>query len=122
MGKSILGVVAGLVAWVAIATLAGLILRVAWSDYASVASTPPLFTLPMLIARLAIGAVATLAAGLIATRIAHASRTVRWIPGVVLLALFVPQHVRIWSDFPVWYYLTFLVSLVPLSWLGGSRR
>ena len=26
----------------------------------------------------------------------------------------------LWNKFPVWYHLTFLVSLVPLAYLGGQ--
>jgi hypothetical protein len=119
MSKSILGVVAGLMAWVAIITVAGLIMRASWPAYASVA-TAMTFTLPMLLARLSIGAVATLVTGLIATLIAPRSMLVRLIPGPILLALFIPEHIMLWHKFPVWYHLTFLLSLVPLTWAGGT--
>ena len=118
MGKSILGVVAGLFAFVALATLAGLILRASWPAYASVAS-PPSFTLPMLLARLSIGALATLATGAAARLVARSSR-VSLVAGAILVVLFVPQHIAIWPDFPVWYHLTFLTSLVPLALAGGT--
>ncbi len=119
MRKSILGVVAGLVAWLAIVTVAGLIMRASWPAYASVASAMT-FTLPMLLARLSIAAVATLATGLIATLIAPRSMLVRLVPGLILLALFIPEHIMFWHKFPVWYHLTFLLSLVPLTWGGGT--
>jgi hypothetical protein len=41
-------------------------------------------------------------------------------PGVILLIAFIPQHVMLWNTFPVWYHLTFLLSLVPLTYLGGT--
>ena len=119
MRKSILGVVAGLMVWMAIVTVVGLILRASWPAYASVA-TAMTFTLPMLLARLSIGAVATLACGLIATLIAPRSMRVRLIAGLILLALFIPQHILLWPKFPVWYHLTFLLSLVPLTSAGGT--
>jgi hypothetical protein len=44
---------------------------------------------------------------------------------VLLLVVFIPDHVRLWSIFPVWYHMTFLVTLVPLvvlgSWLARPR-
>ena len=40
-------------------------------------------------------------------------------PGLILLAVFIPQHIALWNNFPVWYHLTFLLSLVPLTYLGG---
>jgi len=119
MRKSIFAVVAGLIGWLAITTLAGLILRVSWPAYASVASAM-IFTLPMLLARLSVSAVATLAAGLIATRIRPRSIVVTVMPGVILLVLFIPQHIMLWHKFPIWYHLGFLSSLVPLTWAGGT--
>jgi hypothetical protein len=47
-------------------------------------------------------------------------------PGILMLVLFIPQHMMLWEKFPVWYHLTFLLSLVPLTWVGahfaGWRR
>ena len=118
MVKSIHGVVAGLVAFMSVATVAGLILRGSWPAYASVAAALA-FTLPMLIARLSIGAVATVAAGLVTAAIARRSTRATLVTGLLLLLLFIPIHISLWPRFPVWYHLTFLISLVPLTLLGG---
>jgi hypothetical protein len=77
------------------------------------------FTLPMMIARLTIGAAATVAGGWTAAVIGR-STVARLAPEILLLAIFIPEHVSLWQKFPVWYHLTFLLSLVPLTWLGGS--
>jgi hypothetical protein len=118
MAKRILGVVAGLAAWVIVVIVAGTIMRLSWPAYASVADAMT-FTLPMMVARLSIGALATLATGMVTAAIDR-SVLVRVIPGVLLLIVFVPVHAMLWDKFPVWYHLTFLVSLVPLSYLGGT--
>lgn len=118
MTRSIVGIVAGLAIWLAIVMLAGLVFRSVWPEYARVAEAMT-FTLPMMMARLSISAVATLAMGLVTAAIAR-SMLVRLIPGVLLLAVFIPQHVMIWDRFPVWYHLTFLLSLVPLTYVGGT--
>jgi len=118
MGRVILGVVAGVVLFMVVATVAGLVMRASWPAYASVAASMA-FTLPMLIARLSIGAVATVAAGLVAAVIARRSTRAALTTGLLLLVLFIPQHIRLWPRFPVWYHLTFLVSLLPLTYLGG---
>src|SRR5262245_14385276 len=118
MVKGILGVVAGLAAWLIVATVAGLILRLSWPAYASVAAAMT-FTLRMLVARLSIGAVAALAAGLVTAAVARRSMRATLITGLLLLLVFVPDHLSLWAKFPVWYHLTFLVSLVPLTYLGG---
>ena len=119
MAKDILGVVAGLAVWIAIVSVAGLIMRSAWPEYASVASAMT-FTLPMMLARLAIGALATLGTGWVAAVVARRSMLARVTAGLLLVVVFVPQHIMLWNKFPVWYHLTFLVSLVPLAYLGGE--
>ena len=118
MARGILGVVAGLLTFVAVVAVAGIIMRGAWPEYAHVADAMT-FTLPMMIARLAIGALATIAAGLVTAAIAKRSTLVRLAPGLLLLVAFIPQHMMLWEKFPVWYHLTFLLSLVPLTYLGG---
>jgi len=119
MAKKILGVVAGLAVWIVVVTAAGAIMRLSWPAYARVADDM-IFTVPMLAARLSIGALATLAAGLVTTVIAPRSVLARLMPGVLLLIAFIPVHVSLWDKFPVWYHLTFLLSLVPLTYLGGT--
>ena len=118
MAKTTLGVVAGMAAWGIITSIAGLIMRGAWPEYASVADTMT-FTLTMLFTRLAIGAFATLTAGLVTAVIVRRSLLARLMPGALLLVVFIPVHISLWDKFPVWYHLTFLVSLVPLTYLGG---
>ena len=118
MAKSVVGVVAALVAWLGVVTVAGAALRSAWPAYAQVAEAMT-FTLPMMVARLSIGAVATLAAGWVATRVTHRF----WLalaPGLLLLLGFIPQHVMLWAKFPIWYHLTFLCTLLPLALAGGK--
>jgi hypothetical protein len=99
MTKNIVGVVAGLGVWVIVATVAGFIMRVSWPAYASVASAMT-FTLPMMIARLSIGAIATIAMGIVTAAIAQS--IVRLMPGVLMLVIFIPEHVMLWEKFRVW--------------------
>jgi hypothetical protein len=119
MSKKILGVVAGLIVWLVVVMVVGEIMRRSWPAYASVADAMT-FTLPMMIARLSIGALATLAAGLITALIVPKSTIAKLMPGVLLLIAFIPQHIMLWDKFPIWYHFTFLLSLVPLIWVGGA--
>jgi|SRR6187397_1014929 hypothetical protein len=118
MVKAIIANVAGLVAWIAVVAVAGVLMRSSWPAYSRVADEMT-FTLPMMLARLSIGALATLAAGWVTAAIVARPMLVRLMPGLVLLAAFIPQHIALWNNFPVWYHLTFLLSLVPLTYLGG---
>jgi hypothetical protein len=112
------GVVAGLVGWIVVVTVLNFGLRLWLPGY--VEAEPTLvFTLGMKIARLAIAVLSSIAAGAIVRVIAPASRWAPWIVGVVLLAMFLPEHVMIWQKFPAWYHLTFLVTLAPLVVLGA---
>ena len=117
MARNIIGVVAGLAVWLVILIAAGFIMRETWPAYATVAGTMT-FTLPMMIARLLIGAFATVLTGFVTGRIAK-SAVARLIPGVILLIVFIPQHVMLWDKFPIWYHLTFLLTLVPLTYVGN---
>ena len=117
MWRTIAGIIAGLVAWVVVVTVLNFGLR-AWLPGYVQAEPVMLFTLGMKIARLSIGALSSLAAGAV-VRIITRSSLAPWIVGLVLLALFVPDHIHIWNKFPVWYHLTFLVTLAPLVALGA---
>jgi hypothetical protein len=118
MGRNVLATIAALAVWVAIVSVLGRVLQVSWPEYARVAEAMT-FTLAMQMARLAIGAVATVAAGWTAALITR-SALARLAPGVLLLIGFIPVHLSLWDKFPVWYHLTFLLSLVPLT-LAGAR-
>ena len=121
MWRTVGSVVAGLVAWAVIATVFNFGLRVLLPGYH--AAEPTLqFTLAMKIGRLAMAALASIGAGAVVRAVAPASRVAPWIAGVLVLAMFVPIHVQIWSKLPVWYHLSFLLTIVPLFLLGASLR
>jgi hypothetical protein len=117
MRRTIAAIVAGFAAWVLLATVLNWGLRL-WLPGYSNAEPAMAFSLAMQIARLSIAALTSLAAGALVRVIAPASRLAPWILGLVLLLLFVPVHVSLWHKFPVWYHLTFLVTLAPLVFLG----
>jgi len=119
MARGTLGIVAGLAVWVIVVAVAGVIMRAAWPAYASVADAMT-FTLPVMVARLSLGAMATVVMGSVTTAISRRSMVATLLSGVVLFLAFIPEHISLWEKFPVWYHLTFLVSLVPLSYLGGA--
>jgi uncharacterized membrane protein YoaK (UPF0700 family) len=106
------------IAWVVVATVGNLILRVAWPAYAAVEAAMS-FTLAMLLARLALGALSSLCAGFVAARITRRNGTSVKVLAVLLLAVFVPVHYALWDRFPVWYHVAFLLSLLVLPVLGA---
>jgi hypothetical protein len=118
MWRTIGAIAAGIVAWALVVTILNFGLRLWLPGYVQVEHAL-LFTLPMKIARLSIAAITSLAAGAVARAIALASKWAPWIVGLIVLALFVPSHIHLWTRFPVWYHLTFLLTLVPLVVMGA---
>ena len=112
--KIVAAIIAGLVTWIIVASILNLPLRAWWPNYHE-AETAFSFTLGMKLARLALGAAASLCSGYVAAWIANGNRTggnVSWnpvagalyseslsdmgqVPGLVspnLPGLFVPAH------------------------------
>lgn len=111
-------VIGGLVAWMVIVTLLNFGIRAGIPGYHAAEPTFS-FTLPMMIARLGIAVLASLAAGAVVRRIAPGSAAAPLIVGGILLAMFVPIHIQIGIRLPLWYHLGFLVPLAPLVWAGA---
>lgn len=119
MKRAIFSVVAGLVVWALVASLLNRGLRAGLPGY--VLAEPTLtFTPGMKVARLILGALASLAAGATTGRIAPSRTGLPWVLGAIILAAFIPAHVQLWAKLPVWYHLVFLITLVPLVALGGA--
>ncbi|MGH6872816.1 MAG: hypothetical protein ACREHE_15040 [Rhizomicrobium sp.] len=123
MLRGILGAIAGVVTWFVAITVLGLALRYSWPDYAAVEKAMT-FTVPMMAARLAVSGIGSLTGGYVASLISRERLWAALGAGVILLVPFVPYHLTtaIWSKFPVWYHLTFFVSLPLLSVIGARFR
>src|SRR5215469_8547897 len=107
MKRSIFAFVAGLVLWMLVATVLNRVLRAGLPGYA-LAEPTMTFTLGMKLARLIVGALASLSAGAATGRIAPSRIVLPWVLGAIMLAAFIPLHVQLWAKFPVWYHLVFL--------------
>jgi hypothetical protein len=121
MWRTVSSVVVGLLVWGLVVTLLNFGLRAAIPDYRAAEATLR-FTLAMKAGRLIEAAAASLAAGAVVGWIAPTAKWASWAVGLVILAMFLPVHVKLWNTFPVWYHLAFLVPLVPLVVLGASLR
>ena len=118
MKRAVIAFIVGLLAWGVVVSLIDRVLRLSLAGYA--AAEPKLaFTLGMMTARLTMAAATSLAAGAVVGAIAPASKRTPWAVGLVLLAVFVPVHVGLWHQFPIWYHLAFLVPLAPLIAAGA---
>ena len=117
MLRLILGAVVGVVAWMAVVLGVSLLLRAVAPDIntAMIAHA----TTTAMAERLAVSFLGSLVAGYLAMLIARDGRA-PLLAGVLLLLCWGYFHVMvIWHQFPLWYHLTFFVSLPLLSILGG---
>lgn len=121
MWRTVAAIITGFVAWIVIVTILNFGLRLWLPGYVHAEPTM-LFTLSMKVARLSIAALTSVAAGALVRAVAPASRWAPWILGLILLVMFIPEHVHLWQKFPIWYHLTFLVTLAPLVALGAQLR
>jgi hypothetical protein len=113
------GVLVGAVTWIFAVAALGFVLREAWPQMAEIREMT-LLTVPMLFARLAVSALSSVAGGFAASLTSGEKVKASLGSGVLLLLVFVPYHTTIWHSFPVWYHLTFFVSLPVLGAAGGA--
>jgi hypothetical protein len=128
MKRTLLACLAGLLTWMVVVTVIDRVLRLSIPEYTTAEHTLQ-FTLVMKWARLVMAIVTSLAAGAVTRWIAALGAAGRrWAPlfvGSVVFAMFLPAHISIWSRFPVWYHLTFLLTIIPAVLAGAllaSRR
>lgn len=118
MKRPMLASLAGLLTWLVAVSLINRLLRLTMPGYTAAEHTLQ-FTLAMKCARLVMAIGTSLAAGAVTGWISRLSQWPPWIVGGVVLAMFLPVHITIWSKFPAWYHLTFLLTIVPAVVLGA---
>src|SRR5215469_17037620 len=118
MKRSIIACLAGLLTWIVVVSVINHVLRLSLPNYTAAEHTLQ-FTLAMKWARLLMAIVTSVAAGAVTSWIAQPSRWAPLIVGGVVLAMFLPLHIAIWSKFPAWYHLTFLLTIVPAVLVGA---
>jgi len=118
MKRSILACLAGLLTWIVVVTVIDRVLRLSLPNYAAAEKTLQ-FTLGMKWARLLMAIVTSVAAGAVTGWISRCGRWAPLIVGSVVLAMFLPAHIAIWSKFPAWYHLTFLLTIIPAVLAGA---
>lgn len=119
MGRSVGGVIVGMVVWFVVATLGNLALRAAWPDYALVEKAM-MFTLDMQFARLVLGAVSSLAAGYACAALSRRTLRPAMVLAALMLVIFLPVHYALRAAFPWWYHVVFLLSLMVLVPFGAT--
>jgi hypothetical protein len=127
MVRLLVGIVLGVVAWFVVSLGIAFALRAVSPGLSAQLAVHA--TVATLAGRLVISFVGSLIAGALAATVGGSRAAL--IAGIVLLAIFVPYHLfgsdmsgKIWTSYPLWYHLTFFVSLVALPIIGArfARR
>jgi hypothetical protein len=122
MIRATIAVIAGLFAWGICAVALNLLLRLTLPGYE--AAEPQMqFSTGMMLARLALpGGIPSIAAGFTGAWIAPGNGRVIAVLIGILLLVFIPAHYNLWTKFPLWYHVTFIGSLILLTWMGAKLR
>ena len=114
------GILAGLVAYAIFGKVGLYLLQVCWSDY-DLHSIDKSFTVPMLAARLFVGNIASIAAGVAATKMGDNKGKSAWVVGTLVFigAAYVHFMTITWTEYPLWYHLTYVLPIVPVIGLSG---
>ena len=119
MLRSTLAIIVAVVTWFVVATIGNWILRGLLPGYSAVEVSMN-FTLAMMICRLILGLVSSLGAGFVCAAIAGRTSVAPKIAAGIMVVLFLPVHYMLWTKFPVWYHLFFLLSLAPTMLIGAT--
>ena len=83
-----------------------------WPAYA-IASKDKSYTFEMLLSRLSVGILASVLAGIIATKVANDEGKTAWFVGVIVFCVAAYIHFfRVWTDYPVWYHFAYLIPIL----------
>jgi hypothetical protein len=119
VGRDIGAVIAGVAAWWLVAAVGYWLLSASSADYALAEPTAD-FTPTMLLARLLVGIVCSIVAGGTCGAVAGSESIAPAIVGGLLLILLVPIQYSVWDDFPNWYHIVFLGTVVPVVWRSAK--
>ena len=123
MVRGALGLVVGVILWMAVFYALAVGLALAWPDYALNGrnwTRQGVFTFTPLMAccNLAFWMIADIAAGWVTGRVTK-RREMIWTLAILLGIYLAVLHVAYWSRFPWWYNLGVIVPTVPAVILGG---
>ena len=117
--RIVLSLIVGLVVWFVVATVGNFVIR-SWVPGYVEAEPAMRFTLPMLLARLGLSAVSSVAAGLACGALLRPVPVAVGLFAALLVVFFIPVHYSLWAQFPLWYHVVFLASLAPFALLGAK--
>lgn len=122
MGKIILGVIVGFIVWTVIFVAGESVLRAISPNLAAPENAAIVDSTALLIGYLIRSIIASVLAGLTAAFIARENSRTPLILGIFLLIVGLLVQISSWNMLPIWYHLTFLILLIPMTLLGGKLK
>lgn len=122
MLRTILGIVVGFVVWFLIFAGVEPLVKVIAPSWTVQQGATYTGSVPILLAYLIRTIIASIVAGFTSVLVAKDNAKTPLILGIVLLLIGLPIHIIGWSTLPTWYHLIWLVSLVPMTVLGGKLK
>lgn len=118
MGRSILAVLAGFLAWSILWVVSNIVIAGAFPEaFAEDGSTQSVGLLALLLFD---SAAFSLLCGWLTGVVAKAKQVAHGVAlGVALLVVGIAVQAGYWDVLPIWYHLIFLVLLLPMATLGG---
>lgn len=132
MGRIVLGVVVGFIAWSIIwvggdealgSALPGWygVHKLAF-EKAAFNQTPWEADSAFLLFKLVHSIVTSLVSGYLAAFVANENRRTTLILGLLLLVVGIAVQAMVWNLIPIWYHVVFLILLIPMTILGGKFK
>lgn len=121
MGKIILGVIVGFVVWTFIWFLVDPIVRAFAPNIVPNQDLTNIQT-SFLVILLISSVICSIAAGFAAVSISKEHSKTTLYLGILLLLVGIFFEVMTWNLLPIWYHLTFLILLIPMTIFGGKLK
>ena len=121
MLRIIIGVVVGFIVWSILWVGFDAVLRAVWISYDESVKAMT-FSSTMLVIPLILSAIVSIISGFVAALISRENSKSSLILGILLLIVGIFVQMSVWDKIPLWYHLTFLILLIPMTILGGKLR
>lgn len=120
MGRMIAGVIVGFIVWSIIFVGGESLMRVVAPGTVAPLDATYVDSTMLLLGYLIRSIIASIVAGFTAVLISGEFSKTTLILGLVFLVVGILVQASAWNMLPVWYHLTFLILLIPMTILGGK--
>ena len=131
MIRTVLGVIAGFIAWLMVWFGGEKILSAIWpafganqAAFQAAIENGGHFTADstMLLIHIVLGSIVSLLSGFLAALIAGGNKSAPLVLGFLLLAVGLLKMVMSWPYAPIWYHVIFTAMLLPMTIMGGRLK